>query len=425
MGTKFPRPKDINFPIVENPIEYKFEKCSEEQGARGKKNSISLSICELKSGNILISYFLRDEKNLEMKSFLSIHNVPDLKLLEKYEFESEINDIIYTVVNAIQLKNGNIFSICDKFYFFEGESIANGPKTTSEEVDSISCKKIDAVFDDPLDIFQKKTISKDARRYLCDFMIEPKEGIILYTCGLYGDNCEISLLDISNLENLETKGKKVYSYSDLSKQVSYSFDIICLSEYYPEYLYVIANCEETGIHPAYSRLLIFNSDDFCNKNSSPKKPVNTIEVSGSQNVFALLEYNKTYLLLDTINNGIYIINIETKQKAAVCELKIIMDHGMTGIEGILMNYSLNKRNEKVKKDIFRTLYRKMIKLKDGQVLTVDNSSFFVADINAQKKVIPSPKNDLYATAKFVISGNYVIVLQPKDTKLFAYKIYDD
>ena len=142
-------------------------------------------------------------------------------------------------------------------------------------------------------------------------------------------------------------------------------------------------------------------------------------------MFALLEYNKTYLLLDTINNGIYIINIETKQKAAVCELKIIMDHGMTGIEGILMNYSLNKRNEKVKKDIFRTLYRKMIKLKDGQVLTVDNSSFFVADINAQKKVIPSPKNDLYATAKFVISGNYVIVLQPKDTKLFAYKIYDD
>ena len=256
-------------------------------------------------------------------------------------------------------------------------------------------------------------------------MIEPKEGIILYTCDIYGQNYNIYLLDISNLENLETKVKSVYSYSDLSNQVSYGFDIICQSDYYPENLYVIANCEETGIHSSSSRLLIFDSDDFCNKNSSSKKPVNTIEVSESQIVFALLEYDKQFLLLDTINNGIYIINIETKQKVAVCALKIIMDHGMTGIEGMLMNFSLNKRDEKVKKDIFKTLYRKMIKLKDGQVLTVDNSSFYVADINGQKKIAPPLKNQVYATAKFVISGNYIIVLSPKDTKLYSYKIYDN
>ena len=207
MGTKFPKPKDINFPAVENRIEHKFEKCSEEDGARGKKDPLASSICELKSGNILISYLYRDEKNLIMKSFLSIFSVPDLKLIEKYEFETEVNDIIYTVAYAFQLKNGNIFSICDKFYFFDGESISQGPKTTSEEVNSISCHKIDGVFIDPNDIFKNKQIKKPSRIYLCDFMMEPKEGIILYTSDLYKSNLEINLLDISNLENFDKKEK--------------------------------------------------------------------------------------------------------------------------------------------------------------------------------------------------------------------------
>ena len=210
MGTKFPKPKDINFPAVENRIEHKFEKCSEEDGARGKNDPLASSICELKSGNILISYFCIDEKNLIMKSFLSIFSVPDLKLIEKYEFETKVNEIIYTVAYAFQLKNGNIFSICDKFYFFDGESISQRPKTTSEEVNSISCHKIDAVFIDPNDIFKKKQIRKPSRIYLCDFMMEPKKGIILYTSDLYKSNLEINLLDISNLENFDTKGKTVY-----------------------------------------------------------------------------------------------------------------------------------------------------------------------------------------------------------------------
>jgi hypothetical protein len=412
MGSKYPKPKDINFPEVGNRIEYNIEKCSEEQGARGKKHAIALSICGLKSGNILISYIVRDEANFDIKSFLSIHSVPDLKLVQKYEFDSEVNDIIYSVVYAIQLKNGNIFSICDKFYFFEGESIADGPKTTSEEVNSMSCNKIDASFDDPLDfIFKQNKITKKSRRYLCDFMIEPKEGIILYTCDTQQYNHEINLLDISNLENIETKGKKVYSWSDLNKKSSYEFDIIYQSEYYPENLYVIANGE--GDASAHCLLLIFNSDNFCNKNSGSKKPVNSIEVSKKQNVFALLEYDKIFLLLDTINNGIYIINIEQNQKVALCNLKVEID-------GRIM-----KRDEKVKKDIFKTLYRNMVKLKDGQVLTVDYSSFFVADIKGEKKVSPPLQNRVLATAKFVISGDYAIVLQPMTTELSTYKLYNN
>ena len=67
MGSKFPRPKDIGFPNVENPIEYNISKVAE--GQAGKTGSIALSLCALKSGNILISYLTRDENNLEMKSF--------------------------------------------------------------------------------------------------------------------------------------------------------------------------------------------------------------------------------------------------------------------------------------------------------------------------------------------------------------------
>ena len=135
-------------------------------------------------------------------------------------------------------------------------------------------------------------------------------------------------------------------------------------------------------------------------------------------MFAILEYDKQYLLLDTMNNGTYIINIEMQQKAAVYNLRIIQKIG-----GKI--YILRKRDEKVKKDIFRTLYRRMIKLKDGQVLTVDNDSFGITDINEQKKVIPPPQDNIFANAKFVISGNYIIVIQPVGTKLFAYKFKDD
>ena len=117
MGAKLPRPKDINFPKVENPIEYNISKVSE--GQAGKKGSVAFSLCALKSGNILISYVTRDEKNLEMKSFLSIYSVPKLKLVEKYEFESEVNDIIYAVAYAIQLKNGNNFLYVINFIFLK------------------------------------------------------------------------------------------------------------------------------------------------------------------------------------------------------------------------------------------------------------------------------------------------------------------
>ena len=60
---------------------------------------------------------------------------------------------------------------------------------------------------------------------------------------------------------------------------------------------------------------------FCDRGNSPKIPSYTIEISKSQNVFSICEYDKKFLLLDTINNGIYIVDMESKQKVAVSILK--------------------------------------------------------------------------------------------------------
>lgn len=158
MGSKFPRPTDINFPNVENKLEYEFKEISKIDGTKGKITKAGLSLCGLKSGNILISYLYKDFKKLELKSCLAIYTIPDLKLVEKYIFDSEIEDIIYILDGALQLKNGNIFAICDKLYIFNGESIADGPKTTSEEINDGDCKIANIEFLDPDDIFQRRVI---------------------------------------------------------------------------------------------------------------------------------------------------------------------------------------------------------------------------------------------------------------------------
>ena len=124
MGNKFknvPRPQKINFPEVQSPINYKFELCWIEDESIGEKGEYSfcLDICALKSGNILIIYELGYIDEARTKSGLLIFKVLDLKLIEKYEFENEIKGITYFSEKAIQLKNGNIFSICDKLYIFD------------------------------------------------------------------------------------------------------------------------------------------------------------------------------------------------------------------------------------------------------------------------------------------------------------------
>ena len=188
MGNKFPRPKDINFPEVQNKIEYNFKEISMIDGSKGKDLKRGLSVCLLKSGNILISYIYKDLKKLELKSCITIYTIPELRLVEKYIFDSEKEDITFMIDSAIQLENGNIFGIVDKLYIFDGENIKDGPKTTSEEIDDGVCKQEKIAFLDPDDIFQRKAIYKSGRTFQCDFMMELKEGIVVYT---YKENYEI------------------------------------------------------------------------------------------------------------------------------------------------------------------------------------------------------------------------------------------
>ena len=119
---------------------------------------------------------------------------------------------------------------------------------------------------------------------------------------------------------------------------------MCQSECYPEHLYVCAN-----IHfPAENfgaLLLIFNFDKFCEYNMTPKKPLEIIKLSGSQNIFALCEYDKKFLLLDTIGNGIYIIDIELKQKVAVSDLKLFYE-GQSKSTNYLINSEKKKELKK-------------------------------------------------------------------------------
>ena len=90
MGKKFPRPNDINFPGVENKIQYHFREVSKIDSPE----KVLLSLCTLQSGNVLISYIYRNDKKLEFKSGISIYSVPKLKLVEKYIFDNEIDVMV-------------------------------------------------------------------------------------------------------------------------------------------------------------------------------------------------------------------------------------------------------------------------------------------------------------------------------------------
>jgi len=271
-------------------------------------------------------------------------------------------------------------------------------------MDEGSCKSREIIFTDPDDIFQRKKVRKNGKTFLCDFMMEIKEGFVIYT---YEGNHDIYLLDIGNLE---TSGKEVYSYN------FWELDIIQKSKYYPENLYVCANLFS---NKSKSQLLIFNIDEFCNKeNKSKRKPSHSIVISESQNVFGICEYDKKYLLLDTINNGIYIIDIESRQKVAISALKPY-DPNLNKGMNLLVNLNMDKKQiDRSAEDRYAPVYRNMEKLKDGQVLIV-NSSFYIADIKEQQKI-----RYFGSSGKFVLLGNYIVSLYIKG-KLIVFQICED
>lgn len=415
---KTPRPKNINFPEVTKKIDYKFEIVS---SVDGKDQRYVRSILGLKSGNILIAYLEINQILDEIKNCLEIVNVPKLKKVEEFKFNSIIDDVVYGIDSALQLKNGNIFTICDRFYFFDGENISKGPKTKSEEINNIyflknfnkEFKYVDRNFN-----YEKSLIKRDFKCMPCDFIIEAKENKLLYTFEDDG-NKSIRFFDISNLSE-EPNQEVIFTYSKkgIYSMVNYHFDIIKVSEYYPENLYVIGNMQEpSGMSMANhsSLLFIFNLDDFCDVAKKDKKPESIINISKSQIIVALCEYDKKYLLLDTFNNGIYIIDIEAKAKVAVAtDIKILENN-------ILLS---NKKETFTEKEYGSSerfdglLYRNIIKLKDGQIL-LNYYWAEIMDISEQRT-----KRVARGSQYFVFLGNYMIICE-YNTALIAYQIFDE
>ena len=189
---KTPRPKEINFPEVKNKVKLNGKIVSTKSG---KDYHLINNMCLLKSGNILICYTIFSPYVDE--TYIEIFSVPQLKSVVKYEVKYETEDEFYAPSFAIQLKNGNIITICEKLYIFNGESIAEGPQSYSEEIlNDMYFREVKRDFFNKTDeSFKHPAYSKKRKEYQCDFIIEPIAGSLLYTiCS----NMEIFHMDIAN-----------------------------------------------------------------------------------------------------------------------------------------------------------------------------------------------------------------------------------
>lgn len=365
-----PRPNEINFPECQNKLKYSIkrintynENLAERGGGQGR------NIFLLQSGNILIAFDELDPINLNIKSTLEILTFPDLKKVQNYSFPGEKGNILYGINNAIQLKNGNIFVVREKFYEFDGENIEEGPKRSSVKFGGFNITSVKF-------IQKKKTIEKDYGINVCEQLMEAIEGKLLYTSG--GSASSIDCIDSTNFED-----------SCILDGVRKHFDLIFRSEINPEQLFI---CENEDYGNKSSRLLVYDIQKFCNKKDI-KNPLFTMKISNSENVYGYCEYDEHYLLLDTILKGIYIFDMKTKTKAAVCNLT----------------------RSKVMTNIRFRRYGKMYKLADGQIIRMYYDLCFV-DIRESQEVntgynvsLCHFKKDNYIACLYLTSGSMEIV----------------
>lgn len=399
MGNKFTTPSQINFPEIKE-TNWVVSVQSQKESNEGK-NATSMWL--LKSGNILISYFMRDERQFKVRSYLAIFNIPDLKLIEKYEYDGEIDESLYIVNAAAQSKDGNIFMIGDQLYIFDGEVISQGPSKNSEEINDVNLYTIPFQFFEPDDKKEKYPIKKKAKIFCCDFLLEVKEGIFLYTETTFSNNELIFLLDISKSK---IERNDIFYYDKITKNGNYKYtlDIILQSEYYPENLYICANYTQGQNYE--SVLLCFNIENFLNQKNATQEPLFTIQASDSEKIFGFCEYDKKYILLDSYTSGIYIVDIELKQKVALSVPKTYLKE----IKSFYNPYKDRKTDN-------GTLYRKIIKLKDGQVF-IDGHIINIREQRSEDK-IRGPN-----FFKFLTSGEYIIYYF-KSASILIYQIKEE
>ena len=388
---KLPRPTEINFPEVKEK-NWKITIPTEKEVRDDRKQA--LNICILKSGNILLAYLFADREKMKFRSFLCTYDFPDLNLVEKYEYDGEIGESLYMINFAWQAQDGNIFTIGDKLYFFDGESISKGPVKSSEKIHDGHFHFEKIPFRDPYSEYKERIINKTYKYFICRSLLEVKEGIYLYAGVTDYSYKYLSLLDLS-----ESKIEKneFFSYEKMIKGQlrEYELAIVKLSKYYPENLYIIANIDLHNNEGYQSELLCFNIEKFiANKSAKFKEPLFSILTSKSQSIIGFCEYDKKYILLDSYQKGIYIIDIELKQKVAVSVPKNSLNYKFTG-----GGYSV---------------YGDIIKLKDGQVF-IDGKVINVREQKYEDKV------GMYRFREFLLHGDYIIYLF-KNTSIFIYKI---
>ena len=379
---QFPRPETIDFPKCENKHSINFSRKGQANIILAQQgNSIGSCICLLKSGNILVGTEYIDVKNLTIKSYLKIYSIPDLDIVQEFNFPYEKDIGLYTISTALQLKNGNIFVIRDKLYEFEGENINEGPKRISNKIKEGHLNIKPIIFPDP--IIPKKRITKEIVTYFCENMMEAVEGKLLFTSG---QNHLVYYLDSLNLDPNE----KI-----LLKEEG-NLDILFQSELYSDNLYICKN--QRDVYVRCAELLVYDIKDFCNEIKEKKSPIFSIKVSNSENICGYCEYNKKYLILDTLIKGIYVINMETKLKVAVCDVT-------REVEPKLDN---------------ENIYGKMVKLDDGQVV---RTYYYPSLIDIRECEENRSEKAIQISKKFVSIGKFIASLN-YNGYLFVLQLYD-
>lgn len=379
MGNKFekkfrlPRPNEIDFPKCEKKntvnIEIKnvINKAKAESG-----NYFGKSIYLLKSGNILVGMDYIDEKYCTIRNQLIIYSIPNLKEVKRYTFpnEEDEEDNVYRINNAIQLKNGNILAIRDKYYEFDEESINDGPKRSSENIRYSETSTSIKEFLDPGSI-KKNIINKNLIQFIYNVLIEAVDGKVLLS--------RRSGTVILGLDSVKLDENLITLLED-----DWYLDIIFPSELYPEHLYICKNRRRPN---RCSELDVYDIKEFCNEKKKNCLIYN-MKISESQNIYGFCEYDKKYLLFDTLNQGIYVFDLETKTKVAVSN----MIHNLDSISACYEHFG----------------YGKMIKLEDGQLIRWYSCLRIVDIVEGKEDYAYSVDSTIY----FVKYEKYIILVYP-------------
>ena len=405
MGNKqYPRPKEINFPESHHKS-MKYERVASREPLA---NSNGQAFILLKSGNILITYFIADQKKFTLCNYIVILSVPDLKIIQKYVLDNREGDVYYSIPFTLQLNNGKIFAISDRYYFFDKEEIAKGPSKKSEKIDEIFFTSKEYDFYEDWDKKRKNPIYRTFNRFTVSSLIEVKDQKLIYT-KVDPIPYHIFFLDASKASSLSKI--PLFSYDKILKngeKRKYELDIIHKSEYYPENIYVIGNRSTLPEKDSFeSVLLCLDIDKLLKQEKKNKEPEFIIQVSNSQKIYSICEYDKKYILLDSYKNGIYIIDLDTKQKVAVSVLsldkKILKSAGIPSFANNVYEY---------RKAGGGSFYGEMIKLKNGLVFM----NGWIIDVREQ--IILLDFGDY--GQKYIATGDYILIDHP-DTSIGVFK----